>query len=970
MPQTRTGLNTDPPPTPARNTRRITRSSGAADVAAASTGPTPSASRPRSTRTKPTSASTSPVSKRKLKDVTATDLKPKARPASKRKPKAIKPPPSEEPEEEETHDDARDPDNNEVAPAGDGPDVPGPNKVAPTGNGHDDAPVPPPDGKDHSGDGDDGDDDQNPPPSSDDEDPPPPSEDELSTPGQPGTSDNESSPPVTDDSKALVDGYGSTDSGEDHVKAPPIRTKKVDARAMTSTPPPPASTPPQTRTPRKKVDARAMTSTPPPPDSTPPVPPRKPAPTSPVTLSAVPPVPPKKSALTLSSPPPPPPPPPTPPVPPKKVSTIPPVSSSPPPVPQKKAAATPPPEIEILDQGNGSSSSSDSSEHEDKPRKEKAKGKIDGPTHRERNPGAVEQPVPKTKGKGKAAAERNTVTLKGEQLRQAKVALKEKVKEWDTQCMIRAAEIAEELHLKLDDVKRALGHQSKWKKKREYNEHSAKVWKRSQELNEGKEKGDRLQLTEIQKMVTAEPAGTWTKEELAALRIEYLAHQEQQDIGTRATNAAAAKDVANVANRINEELLLCESRTGCRGFAILTGSHIHDTIATNIVGSEESLRFFQEMHKVDPITFAMKYRSWATAEPVKARGGNMPTNPTERRAEVVSMIESDLHRKTGNNRLKMNYNNYERVMLGEVGWELVGWPENAPFTAPSKMGSGGAAAIVALWERLSAGTCRWEAVSKERRDEIKAKYEGQPTKRARGSGSKAKGKGKGKKEDSEDEAEETDGNEGDRDDSDSEDEDVPLLKKRKLSHNDTEGDHTTAKPKKVGKPKVKPTEPPPKNTVTSTKVSAAGKKREEPAAKSKEKKRKRRDDDDEGPAKKKKTPSTKPAFAHSRSSRQAISAETIPSDADDSDAEEPIAGPSNSHGGHTRGTGGEKPVWVPSPADEARIAKKKKIEAAAAEVRAKNRAYVELKAKKAPAKAPKPKKTVPKDDDQSFAGSE
>ncbi|KAJ7227997.1 hypothetical protein B0H12DRAFT_1240348, partial [Mycena haematopus] len=67
----------------------------------------------------------------------------------------------------------------------------------------------------------------------------------------------------------------------------------------------------------------------------------------------------------------------------------------------------------------------------------------------------------------------------------------------------------------------------------------------------------------------------------------------------------------------------------------------------------------------------------------------------------------------------------------------------------------------------------------------------------------------------------------------------------------------------------------------------------------------------------------------------------------------------------------------------ARITKKREIEAAAAEVRAKNKAYVEQKKKaaaKAPAKAPKPAAPKPKktlkqlaeDDDESFddSGSE
>ncbi|KAJ7204887.1 hypothetical protein B0H12DRAFT_1080433 [Mycena haematopus] len=991
MTKTRTGRHTSPkpdlptPPRPRRNTRssgasdsptaltsgpvpqpdlptpprprRNTRSSGAPDSPTALTGgPVPSGSRlPRSSRAKPTSTITaSSSSKAKPKAVTAADLKPKAAatsPASKRKAKAV----TISPDVPAVSDDVPAP--NKAAPTGDGEenapapdnqeDVPAPDHAAPAPDGAaaddapaddapaddalvdnapaddapaddvpaDDAPVDDAPADDAPADHEDtptaddapadnvsaddapiddeaapteedapGDDapteNEDADADADDEDPPPSSDNE----DPPPPSDEESSKPATDDEDKVLVRYASTDDDDNPAE---------NSASPSPTPSPPVPPPPPPPR-RKKVDARVLTPTPPPPDTTPPVPPKKVTPARPVT----PPVPPKKTVARAR--------PVTPPVPRKKVAPAPPLT---PPPPTKKSAPTPPPEIEILDQGKDSSSSSDSSDNEE------------------------------DKGKGSwGRAEHGG--LKGELLRKARVLLKEKVKEWDSHAW-RAAEIAEELHLKLDEVKQA----------------SAISWKRSQELNEGRRRGA-SPANEIQKMVAAEPAGTWSKE-VGRLRIEYLAHQEQQDIGTR-RQMQPQRDVANVANVLMKSCFYGEPDRLSR-IRILTGSNIHDTIATTIVGSEDSLRFFQEMHKVDPITFAMKYRSWATAEPVKARAGEMPTNPTQRRAEVVNMIERDLHRKTGNDRLKMNYNNYERVMLGEVGWELVGWPENAPLRRPPRW------AVVepppsSPWTVGGRQFPKSGGTRSGQYEGSRQAFEGQ--REVEGEGEEAGGqRGGGSREDR---------SEGNSDEEDSDDEeDVPLLKKRKATHEIADDEAPKAKkpkhadlpPKKVSKPKTKSADPPPKKT---TKVGPpVGKKRTSRRERQAPAERTRSESARTTMKGRLKRSSSKAPFAHSRSSKKHKSAETVATDIDDDDAEEPVAGPSKSGGDGNGGTGGESQ------------AKKREIEAAAAEVREKNRAYVEMK-KKATAKAPKARcseaqedlKQMAEDDDQSFGGSE
>jgi hypothetical protein len=114
------------------------------------------------------------------------------------------------------------------------------------------------------------------------------------------------------------------------------------------------------------------------------------------------------------------------------------------------------------------------------------------PTHQPRNPDEVRQPVVQlgsSKGKGKerekSDTEMNTAALKSKEVRAATKILEARVKPWDIKTDQEAADLAAELGLPYDDVQMCLAHASQWTKRREYNEFSAKVWAKMQELNSG-----------------------------------------------------------------------------------------------------------------------------------------------------------------------------------------------------------------------------------------------------------------------------------------------------------------------------------------------------------------------------------------------------------------------------------------------------------------------------------------------------
>ncbi|KAJ6522753.1 hypothetical protein B0H19DRAFT_1086011 [Mycena capillaripes] len=107
---------------------------------------------------------------------------------------------------------------------------------------------------------------------------------------------------------------------------------------------------------------------------------------------------------------------------------------------------------------------------------------------------------------------------------------------WNVEVDKKAAEFVEKFRLPLDEVHAAMASASKFKKKHAYNKFNAKVWWRTSELNF----------------------------ELKQLQMDFEAHQLAKEWGTRMSNAAAAKDATFTGDRMFEELILLERRTGTR----------------------------------------------------------------------------------------------------------------------------------------------------------------------------------------------------------------------------------------------------------------------------------------------------------------------------------------------------------------------------------------------------------------------
>ncbi|KAJ6543311.1 hypothetical protein B0H10DRAFT_2244548 [Mycena sp. CBHHK59/15] len=397
------------------------------------------------------------------------------------------------------------------------------------------------------------------------------------------------------------------------------------------------------------------------------------------------------------------------------------------------------------------------------PPNNKLQGLADLSMHQSRNPSMPTQPPGKPHKKGKeketSSAEENTAKLRCKELRESRKLLEEEVQKFEVEVDKQAAELAKTLHLDVDEVKQRLGHASRWKKKCACNEFNAKVWRRGEELNAGKEPGDptNLMMQDLQQHIRDEVEGTWSAGELAQLKVDYTIHKEAESKGTRGRNSDASK-VTLATEFMKRQLALLQHRSDTHAFCVIVGANVQDTTPAICVGTPRSLAFLPQVLGMDTPSLALKMSKWVCIKDAP------PKDPTKKRSEVVSMLEDGLHaspsflwpklltlilskgRETKNPNAKMEYVNHERVIMARMGVELVGWPEGHKMMAPSKMASGGAACITEL-VRPAAGKVRRKGKAKRKRaekEESEEEDEAAETGLEDEAGGKAKDKGKGK----------------------------------------------------------------------------------------------------------------------------------------------------------------------------------------------------------------------------------
>ncbi|KAJ7021720.1 hypothetical protein C8F04DRAFT_1273385 [Mycena alexandri] len=328
---------------------------------------------------------------------------------------------------------------------------------------------------------------------------------------------------------------------------------------------------------------------------------------------------------------------------------------------------------------------------------------LQGASWRLRNPDAPEQPP----GKGKkkvdlSAAEKASLKLKRELGSDRKTEYMAAISDFEQLAADEAERIAKKFGKDIDVVKNAMRGLTSLAKERAINLQNAKVWKYSAEVNANLPPGSKIRAPALHKHVKTAPEWvSMTQSEQDLLLQEFEEARGVKKSGTRLSNAAASRDVTAFTNRMDKEVSFC-----CIG-----RSDVGDTLKPACVG-REAVKFFPHVLHTTDNQFAMKFDNYTCNRDSVGTEVNFNTL----RSQTIGMIGDGLERATGK-KIQMKYNDYDSL-LTECHVELLGWPEEVEFLAPSVLGN--VERLRPLYDALISGSCRWQKMLDARIAEHKA----------------------------------------------------------------------------------------------------------------------------------------------------------------------------------------------------------------------------------------------------------
>ncbi|KAJ7472489.1 hypothetical protein FB451DRAFT_1175235 [Mycena latifolia] len=214
----------------------------------------------------------------------------------------------------------------------------------------------------------------------------------------------------------------------------------------------------------------------------------------------------------------------------------------------------------------------------------------------------------------------------------------------------------------------------------------------------------------------------FTKEEEEEMIKEVLEKRKTKLRSTRANNLAAGADMKRTLERMMLEITGLAERAGMIRSAMFTRGHIHDKTIPVTIQSWGALDFFREILKKDPADVAALFELWA----VSWEQGDTGTDTLlGMQQDCTSMITSGLHESSspplrfanflftgmvlGKTKVKMNFENYIKVLVEGKNVGLIDWPKEVEFKRMSKQSKVGPLRI--LHDALKCGTVRWKVLS-------------------------------------------------------------------------------------------------------------------------------------------------------------------------------------------------------------------------------------------------------------------
>ncbi|KAF8156909.1 hypothetical protein B0H34DRAFT_783175 [Crassisporium funariophilum] len=224
---------------------------------------------------------------------------------------------------------------------------------------------------------------------------------------------------------------------------------------------------------------------------------------------------------------------------------------------------------------------------------------------------------------------------------------------------------------------------------------NALVHKATSEMNDDLAAGEHHKIDDIQAIVQAGmDTNAFSPQYQAKAMLELEEHQQVKTMGSQSSNTA---------------LLWAWAPKPITGLAIFAKSHIHNDFANAIVEFNGLARFFLDVFNMQPADVCSKFQQWVCNQKITF---NVPNNLQAMQNECSTLVKNGLCMVTNCVNLGMNYINYWTSIVQKHHVELLGWPNNIPFTNPHQI------TIVSvarkLQQALLLGTCKWVVMTRQR----------------------------------------------------------------------------------------------------------------------------------------------------------------------------------------------------------------------------------------------------------------
>ncbi|KAI6149058.1 hypothetical protein EDD17DRAFT_1514058 [Pisolithus thermaeus] len=270
--------------------------------------------------------------------------------------------------------------------------------------------------------------------------------------------------------------------------------------------------------------------------------------------------------------------------------------------------------------------------------------------------------------------------------------------------------------------------------RRRINSWNAFIRAKLREVNAGRDRGDRVKLTQFvaqnkDDLLVAYKNLTPAQQE--AYNAEVQVARDTKVVIARSNPKAVSHTVsAAFANMDREWTALC-AQTGLEGFYIAVRGTVEDLSEPKVFFTQKAENFVRTVLDIEPRRLALRLESWVVS------GLDMPNTTKYQRplnkliSECRALIQEELDylltKKKVSTNVKMNYTNYERQIVERYGVMLTGWPFSGAVRNPSKIG--GRAEVEKLLDALNSETCKWVRLTDE---ELRARVIHNKERQARG----------------------------------------------------------------------------------------------------------------------------------------------------------------------------------------------------------------------------------------------